>query len=57
MNKLWKEIDTRIDNFIEKWCGDMAPHLMDSDDNDGMILKEWIYNKLRENEERSCENG
>jgi len=40
------DIDQLIDSFnkfIDKWCGNMKGHLLDSDDNDG----EFFRNKLR----------
>lgn len=38
--------DELIDEFIEKWCGDNAPHLLDSDENDGETLREAIRDKV-----------
>lgn len=28
-----------FNEFIEKWCGNSAPHLLDSDDNDGEFFR------------------
>lgn len=50
----------RLDKFIEKWCGDSAPHLLDSDNNDGEQLRDIIRDELaaahaRGREERESE--
>jgi hypothetical protein len=31
-----------VNSFIEKWCGDNAAHLLDTDDNDGQTLREAL---------------
>ena len=35
-------LDELINSFIKEWCGDSAPHLLDTDDNDGQRLREAI---------------
>lgn len=37
-----KEVEKLINTFIKKWCGDNAPHLLDTDDNDGERLRQSI---------------
>ena len=43
-NQEWEE---KVNLFIEKWCGDNAPHLLDTDDNDGERLREAIRQATR----------
>ena len=46
---LWienNEIDEKANHFIDKWCGNYSPHLLDTDENDGQKLRVWI--RLRE---------
>lgn len=43
-----KTVDELLNPFIEKWCGDNAPHLLDSDENDGERLRADINRLLVE---------
>lgn len=36
------DLMTAFNRFIEKWCGDNYPHLIDSDDNDGQFIRHRI---------------
>jgi hypothetical protein len=52
MSKETREIltnaDIAINSFIKKWCGDNAPHLLDSDDNDGERLRKTVDRLIAE---------
>jgi len=45
-NKIPQEIEEKIiekfNLFIEKWCGDNFPHLIDNDDNDGEDFRDEL---------------
>jgi len=38
-------MENTINNFIRKWCGDSAPHLLDNDENDGETLRYMVAEK------------
>lgn len=40
-------IDEVVNNFIKKWCGDNAPHLLDTDENDGENFRQTILAYLQ----------
>jgi hypothetical protein len=35
-----EDLINTVNNFIKKWCGENASHLLDSDDNDGEKLRQ-----------------
>ena len=35
-----------FNKFIQKWCGSNAPHLLDSDEQDGQFMREKIEDLL-----------
>ena len=37
-----EDVIKAFDKFIEKWCEDYFPHLIDSDENDGEFMREKI---------------
>jgi chromosome segregation ATPase len=43
-----EEIIEKFNEFIKKWCGDNAPHLLDSDENDGEEFREALSLKEQE---------
>jgi hypothetical protein len=42
------DIDKQLDNFITRWCGENAAHLLDNDENDGQRLRDYIAQQVRE---------
>ena len=36
------DLETAFNRFIEKWCGENYPHLIDTDDNDGQFVRDFI---------------
>ena len=42
------DIDKQLDNFITRWCGENAAHLLDNDENDGQRLRDYIAQQVKE---------
>lgn len=40
----WRE---RVNDFIKKWCGIYASHLLDSDENDGQELRDLLRSEIQ----------
>lgn len=38
----WEEWTTLVNLFIKRYCGEYVPHLLDSDENDGQRLRDFI---------------
>ena len=39
-------IEEKFNAFIKKWCGSNAPHLLDTDENDGEYFRELLRNHI-----------
>lgn len=50
-----KEIIRSFNIFIEKWCGNNYPHLIDTDDNDGEKFRMELNDILSEKDKRIAE--
>ena len=51
------KFEDKFDKFIEKWCGNMFPHLVDSDGNDGEEFRLYIdalIDKATAQEKKRC---
>lgn len=44
-----------FDKFIEKWCGEWYPHLIDTDENDGQFMREKIDKARKEERQKVVE--
>ena len=42
------DIDKQLDNFITRWCGENAAHLLDNDETDGQRLRDYIAQQVKE---------
>ena len=42
------DIDKQLNNFITRWCGENAAHLLDNDENDGQRLRDYIAQQVKE---------
>ena len=48
MNINQKNWEESVNSFIKKWCGDNAPHLLDTDENDGEKLRTLLNTQKAE---------
>lgn len=56
--KVDSTIDTLINKFITKWCGNMSAHLLDSDENDGEELRNNLKDLFNSQEKPlKCQNS
>lgn len=55
MKPLPENMRERVDTFISKWCGEYAPHLLDSDENDGERLRVYLEALLEEVHQQSID--
>ena len=49
----WEDV---VNNFIKKWCGENASHLLDTDDNDGQKLRCFISSTIIEEHRKEQED-
>ena len=42
--------EEEFEKFIKKWCGSMHPHLIDTDQNDGQRLRDFVDNNYSANQ-------
>lgn len=44
--------EKQVNEFIKKWCGDNAAHLLDTDENDGQRLRNLLSTQQKDFDER-----
>ena len=48
--------EKEFNRFIVKWCGIHVPHLLDDDDNEGEVFRQFTSSLLKEKEDKVIEN-